>query len=160
MEFRIVIDTREQEPYGFTCAVVRRALPAGDYSADGYEDVVAVERKSLADFARTTIHEFARFAAELDQLAHLPHACIVVEGDLDHVLRGQAGAALRGVSPESLRGVSPESLLGAAVHIQVRFGVPVIWCGSRQAACAFTDAFLRMAVREAAAPRAEEVRHA
>ncbi len=152
MDFRIVIDTREQEPYGFACGVVRRALPAGDYSADGYEDVVAVERKSLPDFSRTTIHEFARFAAELDQLAHLPHACVVVEGDLDHVLRGQAGAALRGVSPESL--------LGAAVHIQVRFGVPVIWCGSRQAACAFTDAFLRMAVREAAARRVAEVRHA
>lgn len=153
MDFRIVIDTREQEPYGFTCGVVRRALPAGDYSADEYEHVVAVERKSLSDFARTTIHEFARFAAELDQLAHLPHACIVVEADLDHVLRGQAG--------EALRGVSPESLLGAAVHIQVRFGVPVIWCGSRQAACAFTDAFLRMAVRETSARRlAAEGRHA
>ncbi|MBU0616546.1 MAG: ERCC4 domain-containing protein [Planctomycetes bacterium] len=152
MDFRIVIDTREQAEYSFACETVRRKLEAGDYSADGYEDVVAVERKSLADFARTTIHEFARFAAELDKLAHLPHACIVVEGDLDHVLRGQTGAALRGVSPESL--------LGAAVHIHVRFGVPVIWCGSRQAACAFTDAFLRMAVREAAARRVAEVRHA
>lgn len=150
--FRIVIDTREQAEYSFTCQTVRRKLDAGDYSADGYEDVVAVERKSLSDFVRTTIHEFARFAAELDQLAHLPHACIVVEADLDHVLRGLAG--------EALRGVSPESLLGVAVHIQVRFGVPVIWCGSRQAACAFTDAFLRMAVREAAARRIAEARHA
>jgi len=152
MDFRIVIDTREQEPYSFKCGVVRRALPAGDYSADGHEDVVAVERKSLSDFARTTIHEFARFAAELQQLARLPHACIVVEADLDHVLRGQVG--------DALRGVSPESLLGAAVHIQVRFGVPVIWCGSRQAACAFTDAFLRMAVREATAHRQGEVQNA
>jgi len=29
--------------------------------------------------------------------------------------------------------------------------VPVYWCGSRQAACAFTDAFLRMFVRTAVA---------
>ncbi len=145
MDFRIVVDTREQAEYSFTCQTVRRKLDAGDYSVDGYEDVVAVERKSLSDFARTTIHEFARFAAELDQLAHLPHACIVVEADLDHVLRGLAR--------EALRGVSPESLLGAALHIQVCFRVPVIWCGSRQAACAFTDGFLRMAVREASARR-------
>lgn len=153
MDFRIIIDTREQEPFGFTCATVRRALPAGDYAVDGHEELVAVERKSLTDFVHTVIHDFGRFAAELDQLSQLPHACIVVEADLDRVLRGQCG--------DALRGASPESLLGAAVHIQVRFGVPVIWCGSRQAACAFTDAYLRMVVREAATrPARPEADHA
>jgi len=142
-DFRIIIDTREQEPWSFTCATLRRALPAGDYSVEGLEGAVAVERKSLADFTRTVLHEFPRFAAELDQLAQLPHACIVVEADLDHVLRGQAA--------DVLRGASPESLLGAAVHIQARFHVPVLWCGSRQAARAFTDAYLRMVARETAA---------
>ncbi|MBP7748432.1 MAG: ERCC4 domain-containing protein [Phycisphaerae bacterium] len=142
-DFRIIIDSREQEPWSFTYATLRRALPAGDYSVDGLEGAVAVERKSLADFTRTVLHEFPRFAAELDQLAQLPHACIVVEADLDHVLRGQAA--------DVLRGASPESLLGAAVHIQARFHVPVLWCGSRQAARAFTDAYLRMVARETAA---------
>lgn len=145
-DFRIIIDSREREPWSFACATVRRALPAGDYSVDGLEGVVAVERKSLADFTRTVLHEFPRFAAELDQLALLPQACIVVEADLDRVLRGQAA--------DALRGASPESLLGAAVHIQTRFHVPVLWCGSRQAACAFTDAYLRMVARETAARRA------
>lgn len=153
MDFGIVIDTREQEPFGFNCAMVRRALPAGDYAVDGREELAAVERKSLPDFVHTVIHDFGRFAAELDRLRQLPHACIVVEADLDRVLRGQCS--------DSLRGASPESLLGAAVHIQARFGVPVIWCGSRQAACAFTEAFLRMVVRETAArPGAGEARHA
>jgi ERCC4-type nuclease len=142
-EFRIVIDTREQAGYSFTCATVRRKLEAGDYSVDGLESLVAVERKSLADFTRTVLHEFPRFAAELNQLAQLPHACVVVEADLDRVLRGQAA--------DTLRGAAPASLLGAAVHIQARFGVPVLWCGSRQAACAFTDAYLRMVAREIAA---------
>jgi ERCC4-type nuclease len=151
--FRIVIDTREQEPYDFVCATVRRAMPTGDYSVDGLEDLVAVERKSLSDFVRTVIHDFPRFAAELDRLARLPHACIVVEADLDRVLRGQA--------IDTLRGASPESILGAAVHIQTRFHVPVLWCGSRQAACAFTGAYLRMVARETAARRnAGESTHA
>jgi ERCC4-type nuclease len=153
MDFCIVIDTREQEPFGFTCATTRRALPAGDYAVDGHEDLVAVERKSLPDFVHTVIHDFARFAAELDRLSQLSRACIVVEADLDHVLRGQCA--------DALRGAAPESLLGAAVHIQARFGVPVIWCGSRQAACAFTDAYLRMVVREAAVrPAGREAHHA
>ena len=46
----VVVDTREQEPYTFESGcteVVRRALPAGDYSIEGHEDSVAVERKTL-----------------------------------------------------------------------------------------------------------------
>ncbi len=139
MDFRIVIDTREQAPYGFDCQTVRRKLEAGDYSVAGLSHAVAVERKSLSDFASTVIHDFSRFAKELEKLSQFQAACIVVEADLDAVLRGKA--------QEILRGVSPTSLLGAAVHISLRYGVPVFWCGSRQAARAFTEAYLRMFVR-------------
>lgn len=139
MDFRIVIDTREIEPYGFDCATVHRKLDAGDYSVDGLETTVAVERKSLKDFAGTVIHHFERFAAELDRLSGLDAACIVVEADLDTVLRGRAAA--------ELRGVRPASLLGTAVHIGLRWRVPVFWCGSRPTARAFTEAYLRMFVR-------------
>ncbi len=139
MDFRIVIDTREQEPWGFDCPTVRRKLGAGDYSVDGLEAAVAVERKSQSDFASTVIHHFERFAAELDRLSRYEAACIVVEADLDAVLRGRAVG--------DLRGVAPESILGAAVYITLRWGVPVFWCGSRPAARAFTNAYLRMFVR-------------
>ena len=44
----MVIDTREKRPYSFPRSVVR-GLPAGDYSIDGFEDRVAVERKTHAD---------------------------------------------------------------------------------------------------------------
>lgn len=148
--FRIVIDTREQLEFTFDCATVRRKLDAGDYSVDGLEHAVAVERKSLADFVSTVIHSAGRFAAELQKLALLDAACIVVEADLDAVLRGHAA--------ETLRGVSPHAVLGAALHITMRHGLPVYWCGSRQAARAFTDAYLRMFVRHRHA--AEEPAHA
>jgi ERCC4-type nuclease len=142
MTFRIVVDTREQEAFSFTCPVLHCKLDAGDYSVAGFESRVAVERKSLADFTHTVIHDFARFCVELDKLAHMEAACIVVEADLDAVLRGRHA--------ETLRGVTPRSLLGASVHVAQRFHVPVFWCGSRQAACAFTDAFLRAFVRQTA----------
>lgn len=142
MNFGIVIDTREQAPYTFRCATQRRKLEAGDYSVVGYEDQVAVERKSLADFVHTVVHDFGRFARELEKLALMHLACVVVEADLDDVLRGMRQA--------DLRGATPTAVLGAALHIAVRYHVPVYWCGSRQAACAFTDAYLRMAVRDLA----------
>ncbi|MEA3367368.1 MAG: ERCC4 domain-containing protein [Planctomycetota bacterium] len=67
-----MIDTREQEAYGFDCPTVRRMLDAGDYPVDGLEIAIAVERKSLPDFAATVIHQFERFAAELDRLSGRP----------------------------------------------------------------------------------------
>jgi DNA excision repair protein ERCC-4 len=139
MDFRIVTDTREQAPYGFACQVIRKKLDAGDYSVEGREHVVAVERKSLADFVHTVIHDFPRFAVELEKLARLSAACVVVEADLDHVLRGLAA--------DTLRGVAPDAVMGAALAITLRYCVPVFWCGSRQAALAFTEAFLRCFVR-------------
>lgn len=140
MDFTIVIDTREQQPYAFACPTQQRALNAGDYSIAGCESQIAVERKSLADFVRTVIHDSDRFRAELEKLADYTLACIVIEADLDDVLRG--------VKQSDLRMVTPAAVLGSALHIAMRYRVPVYWCGSRQAACAFTEAFLRMAVRE------------
>ena len=137
MTFRIVIDSREQKPFAFPCPSIVRALRAGDYSVDGFESRVAVERKSLADFAKSAIHDRERFGRELELLAGFQAACVAVEGDLDRTLRGEAS---------EIRGVSGASLLGAAVDIGLRYGVPVHWCGSRQAACAFTERFLRQFV--------------
>ncbi len=139
MAFRIIVDTREKAEYSFTCSVVRRKLDAGDYSVEGFESRLAVERKSLADFVHTVIHDFHRFAAELDKLSQMEAACVVIEADLDQVLRG--------LHADALRSVSPQSLLGAAVFISLHWRVPFYWCGSRQAACAFTDSFLRTFVR-------------
>ena len=138
--FRIVIDSREKEPYGFTCGMVRKKLDAGDYSVEGHEHQVAVERKSLPDFVHTVIHDFPRFAAELQKLAAMQAPCIVVEANLDDVMRGLAA--------DKLRSVAPRAVLGAALHIAIRHRVPIYWCGSRQTACAFTDGYLRTFVHD------------
>jgi len=117
MDFQIVIDSREQEPYSFACPVVRAKLDAGDYSVVGFEHCLAVERKSLSDLVHTVIHDAERFRAELTKLLVMDAACIVVEADLDAVLTGR--------HRETLRGVAPPALLGAdANHQTVLFVCP------------------------------------
>jgi len=140
MDFTIVIDTREQRPYTFECATVRRKLDAGDYAVLGREGQIVVERKSLPDFVSTVVHGMDRFRVELEALSRSARACIVVEADLY--------AVLRGLRERDLRGVHPFAVLGDALWIETRFGVPVHFCGSRQAARSFTEGYLRMAVRE------------
>ncbi len=130
----IVIDTREQEGYSFDprlAATVRRALPAGDYSVAGLENIVAVERKSLDDFVSTVIHSRARFRRELGKLAAYRAACVVVEAGLLEVLQHR----YRG-------GAHPNAVVGSALSIILDFRIPVFFCSSRQAACQFVQAYL------------------
>jgi len=130
----IVVDTREQEPYGFNPQLVtsvRRALPAGDYSVAGFEQMVAVERKSLDDFVGTVIRARGRFTRELRRLGSYARACVVVEADLADVLAGR----YRGDA-------HPHSILGSALAITVDFGIPVFFCSNRQIACRFVEQYL------------------
>ncbi len=134
MGITIVIDTREQEPYSFGgCGVqvIRRALPAGDYSIEGYEVSVAVERKTLEDFVSTVVRSRRRFFKELRFLSAYAAACVVVEANLRDILTG----AYRS-------GAHPNSVLGTLLSIIVDFGIPVFFCSDRQAACLFVEGFL------------------
>ena len=130
----IIIDTREQEPYSFDprlATAVRRALPAGDYSVDGLEACVAVERKTLDDFVSTVIHNRARFREELRKLTGYQAACVVVEAGLIDVLQ------------KRYRGdAHPNAVLGNALSLILDYRVPVFFCTTRQASCQFVQAYL------------------
>lgn len=128
---RIIIDTREQEPYTFESESVRRKLDAGDYSIEGHETTVAVERKSLADFVNTVIHSRKRFHKELEKLTGYKRACIVVEASMRDVLEGTYGT-----------GAHPSAVIGAVISLCVDWNVPVYFCGDRQCAREFVERYL------------------
>lgn len=104
--FTVLVDTREQLPYslrGFQAdcraygqsrvkggedlvVMSRRAtLATGDYTVEGLEGVCAVERKSLSDFYLCCGHERERFEAELERLAKLQWAAVVIEATLEEI---------------------------------------------------------------------------
>ena len=61
---KILIDSREQNPYsfsGFDVEPITTALPSGDYSLPGFTDRVAVERKELNDLLGCLTHDRDRF---------------------------------------------------------------------------------------------------
>jgi ERCC4-type nuclease len=95
------------------------------------ETAVAVERKTLADFVSTVIHNRSRFYRELDRLRRYGAAAVVVEGNLMDVLGGRYRSAAH-----------PNALLGAIAAITIDFGIPVFFCSSRQAATRFVEAYL------------------
>lgn len=129
----VVVDTREQEPYTFESActeVVRRALPA-DYSVEGHEDSVAVERKTLEDFVSTVIRSRKRFTRELRRVfaSTTPRASW---------WKRTSGTFWR---PLPL-GAHPNAVLGASAFHRRRFRHPGVFLFDRQAACRFVEEFL------------------
>ena len=145
----IVIDTREQEPYSFdTWRVnsVRKALPAGDYSLAGYEETLAVERKSLDDLVSTVIWGRKRFLRELAKLAEYEAACIVVEAHMEDIVRGKYRSH-----------ATPHSVLGSLVSIHVDYGIPVFCCSNRQIACYYVAMFLLRYHRKVSAEKCQPI---
>ena len=130
----ILVDTREQLPLEFDpgrVTTIRRALPAGDYSLDGFERVVAVERKSLQDYVSSILRIAGRFGRELTLLSTYELGCVVVEGSLEDVIAHRYRS-----------GVDPRSVFGATLAIVVDWRVPVFFCGDRQIAGRFIEGLL------------------
>lgn len=126
--FRIVVDTREQTPYTFAwcgdgIVTVRKKLYAGDYSIEGHEDVVAVERKTHADAYGSLGRGRARFHREIDKLANYQYAAIVIECDLRTFLEPP---------PDSM--LSPKAAINTLISWDVRFGVRPVFAGNRKLA--------------------------
>ena len=130
----IIVDTREQLPYSFTTpgvTTIRGTLQTGDYSLQGYESRIAVERKTLDDFVGSVTRSRARFLREMTRLAAFDARCVVVEANWSDV----AAKFYRGQ-------VHPASVFGSAVAIIVDHRIPVYFLSTRAIARRFTEKFL------------------
>lgn len=95
-EFSVIVDTREQAPFHFTgiktdegkeliVPLVHRGLATGDYSIDGLESLVSVERKSLRDFYGSISTGRERFEREFQRLNEMRVAYVVIENDWNEI---------------------------------------------------------------------------
>jgi ERCC4-type nuclease len=97
----IIRDSREQDPWLFegisrrvrgfdipiNIPVAIKGLKTGDYSIEGHEDAITIERKSAADLIGTISRGRERFIKELGRMAEMPHSFVVVEADWLEVLK-------------------------------------------------------------------------
>lgn len=75
-----IIDTREQAPLDLAPLQIQRGtLDTGDYSLQGLEHVVRIERKSLEDLVGCVGRERERFDREVQRLLAYPVRILLVE---------------------------------------------------------------------------------
>ena len=146
----IVIDTREQLPFIFSDEIetVTKALSVGDYSLLRYENLVSVERKSLADYISSLTHQRKRFFREIKRLADMPYSCVIVEASLMEIMQHRYRS-----------GATPSSILGSTISIIVDYSVPVYFCSDRQIALAFTERFLKRVHRKVTIEKEKEFKN-
>ena len=145
----ILVDTKEQDEYSFNSSKVnvkRKSLKTGDYSLEGFEELVSVERKNPDDFVKTLIPPKKRFQKELQRLTVMPYSCIVVEANLDDILLGDYQS-----------NASPLSVFNMANSIITDWKVPIYYCSNRQIACRFTQEYLLRVWKQLANQNLREV---
>jgi len=133
--FEIAIDSRERYPYRFDNKQVstsRRALPVGDYGTFLEELLVAaVERKSLADLAKSLSD--GSLAFQMAELALHPFAAVVIEDRYSALFKHEH--------------ISGGTLAERLARVQVRYPtVPIVFCDTRPLAEDWTFRFLGAAL--------------
>lgn len=148
--FQIFIDTREQAPYRFTGMqddngrplivplITDVALASGDYSIAGLEDRVAIERKSLSDWFQSIGRERDRFEREMQRLAEMKFAAVVIEGDWESIL----------LRPPNSTQVSPKVASRTIASWSIRYGVHFYPTMNRRHAELWTFSLLSMFWRQ------------
>lgn len=147
----IVIDTRERAPWRFDGFTTKRGtLETGDYSIEGFESRVAIERKSKADAWGCVGGGRKRFERCMERLGGLESALVIIESSLDAycIMPPQVAAAKRAGKPH----VEPSTAVGSYVSWMCRYRVPVVWVPDRnhaeRIAIRFLGAYLKYRVRE------------
>ncbi len=148
--FTILIDGKEKAPYHFNGLRADAAcrhrpliittewchLKTGDYSIKGFESLVTIERKSLADLFGTlgSQERRDRLEREHERMSRMEFAAVVIEASWLDILK----------SPPIESSLNPKAVFRTALHWQQRFGVPWMTVDCRELAEATTYRLLEI----------------
>jgi hypothetical protein len=107
-----LIDTRERSPFDFSRfpnwikEEKRQKLKVGDYSVEGMENLLALERKSLSDLMSTLMQHRPRFFKMCEQLAEYRWRALIVEDSYEDSSRHTTKHTIPWLTPTPLRAPS------------------------------------------------------
>jgi ERCC4-type nuclease len=126
--FTIIVDTREQIPWEFGFHVTsRQKLDTGDYSIDGMQHILCIERKrSVSEIANNITEK--RFKDVLDRMNKIPHSFILLEFNLEDVYQFPVGSDIPKKLWDKMK-ISNKYILKYLTLIQLNYNIHIIYCG-------------------------------
>lgn len=147
-EYTVIVDTREQEGYFFKkfdkCkGAIRQKLDTGDYSIQGLEDKLCIERKgSIEELAINLGYKKATFYREIDRMKTYNDRFIVLEFSLDDLIKYPDKSRI----PEEYRDkvkITGKYMLRCLMEFQVNDGINVVFCGNKENSFYFVGSLLK-----------------
>ena len=127
-----LVDTREQQPFELCLSHPnwiggeRRAmLKTGDYTVEGMESLLTLERKNLADLVACTVTYRKRFLANCERLAKFRWRAILVEASFEDIKSGWGEFGIPS-------GVHPNAVCGTLDAIEAKLGIPIIYTSTHR----------------------------
>ena len=141
--FNIIVDTREQKPWDFNdnFNTTKAKLDTGDYSIEGLEHILCIERKCSPNEVSNNITE-KRFKDVLDRMAGYPHSHILFEFDLYDILQFPRNSGIPQRLWKNLR-ITPLFLLKYITEIHTKYGIHTHFCGNRKNAAALAISIMK-----------------
>lgn len=134
---KILIDSREQQPYAFETESETARLPTGDYSLEGGKDLIAIERKSVDDLISCLTSGRERFERELYRSRSLDYFALVIEASLSDLSNGRYRSEML-----------PKAAIQSLLAFSIRYGLPVFFVENRRYGARVTESLLLKYARE------------
>ena len=131
-KYTVIRDTREQEGWSFDASqscvgTVSEKLDTGDYSLSGYEDILAVERKGgIGEFAKNVVQD--RFEKELQRMEDIKHTYIILEFNMDDLIKYPASLKLNYYQKKKIR-LRGSFILKRVIEFSILYKTQILFCG-------------------------------
>ncbi|MBF0559638.1 MAG: hypothetical protein HQL08_12760 [Nitrospirae bacterium] len=124
----VLVDTREKFPFDFSrfpnwiAEQKKTKLSVGDYSVQGMEDMLVIERKSLTDLITTLMQQRPRFFKLCEKMAKYRWRALFVEASYEDI-KSPYGEYTRS---------HPNAVSGTLDALEAKFGIPVVYTSQYQ----------------------------
>jgi len=125
----VLVDTRERNPLpmfenhpNWIGGERRVTLKTGDYSVEGMEALLTLERKTLTDAISSTIANRERFIRACERLAGFQWKAILIEATYEDLK-----CPYEEREEFAPGGVHPNAVCGTLDAIEAKFGIPILY---------------------------------
>lgn len=125
----IIRDTREKQPLSFKNQTIVKKLETGDYSLEGLEDKITVERKGSITEVYNNFTE-KRFWNEMERIRSYPYRYIIFEFSVEEMENVPYSLRLPKAIWSRLK-ISPKYLFSCVRKLQYDYGVIVLFVNNR-----------------------------
>ena len=121
----IITDTRENCGYLFKnkeaeAKIVMKKLDVGDYSLEGYENEIVIERKRINELFGNFAGDRERFMREVERMEKIPYKFLLIEGSFRDL-----------VEMKKLPGkVSIKLVVATLISLMIKHNIKVVFAGS------------------------------